>query len=933
MIPFPECFGKSETIENMTRRAIRSVLVALLPWLLCGPSGIASGQQLSASLFQDPPKQYRPWTVWWWFGNATPTAELVHQLAEMDRNGIGGVEINPIYALDGADPKLGLGPVDMYSPEWRAKFTTVAKAAERLGMRVVLRGGSGWPYGGPWITESESAAALARGVTNLTGPIELDIPAPAPEPYSDWKAESLETASAWNKASGEIRPLEIRGAQLRATLAAGDWQITAAWLMRTGQTVKRSAPGGGGLVLDHFRASSLDLQLRPLAEALAGAKAVAPHALAGVSSDSLELDDSNWTPGFLDEFARRKGYRLEAYLPHLWNEIDAKTAGVRQDYLEVLGRLQVENYAGRLTAWCEKRGLKSYIQAHGGLADAMEAYGAASVPEGETIWPGTERLQVNVRNRRIAASAADIYAKPVSMAESYTWLRMPRFLVRLDQLKAASDAIVLDGIRHIKNHGFPSSPRQLGKPGWVFYASTMINPNQTWWPHYHALSKYVARLNYLMQAGERVSDVAIYSGVADSRAHYDQPGAKWLGEDDAWHRPGLDPGLDTSARIAQRVNDLAQLLYRRGYGFDIAGDDAFQNQLSLIGGRLTGKTRSYRAVVLVRPESVPVPVLSKLADFAKTGGVVICIGRLPGRGTGLGGERQTSEVAGLVSAMTLAKSEEEAERILRDRGMRDVVVEPAVGQPLAGDTGAAPKSSELSSPLRAIHRRAGDIDYYFVANGDHENREFEVAFRDSRGRSAQLWDPMSGELRAWNGSRLALGPWGSAAIIFGLGPAKPAMNPRWSEPAAVTGAWLMKTEGTTDYSATWTSLQNWLEVPELKSFAGLGIYTMKIEVGRALTAARICLGKVEQSAEVRVNGREAGVTFLPPYCVEGPIHAGTNTLEVRVANTWSNAVAAMAPQPSKAPGPGYGITDVLYGNAVRRPQPGGLLGPVTVQFR
>jgi hypothetical protein len=97
--------------------------------------------------------------------------------------------------------------------------------------------------------------------------------------------------------------------------------------------------------------------------------------------------------------------------------------------------------------------------------------------------------------------------------------------------------------------------------------------------------------------------------------------------------------------------------------------------------------------------------------------------------------------------------------------------------------------------------------------------------------------------------------------------------------------------------------------------------------------ARICLGQVEQSAEVRVNGREAGVTFLPPYCVESAIHVGTNTLEVRVANTWSNAVAAMPAQPSKAPGPGYGITDVLYGNAVRRPQSGGLLGPVTVQFR
>lgn len=903
----------------MTQHALCRILAVGLPWFVGSFSAPAPGQNLTGELFRNPPKQYRPWTVWWWFGNATPAADLVHELEEMDRNGIGGVEINPVYTLDGADPKLGLGPVEMYSREWQAKFNAVAAAAERLGVKVALRGGSGWPYGGPWITESESAAAIARGVMVQAGPRQLDIEAPAPQPNSGWSVERLEAAAAWNRESGETRPLAIQGSRIQGDLPTGEWQITAAWLMRTGQTVKRSAPGGGGLVLDHFRAQSLDLQLRPLGEALAQARKVAPHALAGVTSDSLELDDSNWTPGLLDEFARRKGYRLEGYLPHLWNSIDEKTPGVRQDYLEVLGRLQVDNYTGRLTRWCEQRELRSFVQAHGGLADALESYGASSVPEGETIWPGTERLAVNMRNRRIAASAGDLYGKPVSMAESYTWLQMPRFLVRLDQLKAASDAIVLDGIRHIKNHGFPSSPRQLGKPGWVFYASTMINPNQVWWPHYYALSKYVTRLNYLMQAGERVSDVALYSGVADSRAHYDEPTALWLREDDAWHRPDRDPGLDTTARIAQRLNTLAQLLYRRGYGFDIVGDDALENRLAVSGARLSGGTRSYRAVVLVQPESMPLPVLRKLAAFAKEGGIVVSVGRLPGRGTGLDGDKQASEVAALVTGMKLVRDEEEAERILHDAGLQEFV--------------AAANGSAGNTPLRAIHRRAGDVDYYFVANGDRENREVEVTFRDARGRKAQFWDPMSGEARAWDGLRLTLGPWGSAAIVFGLGEASHADDRLWSEPEALTGAWTLKTEGTASYGATWTSLQDWRDVPELKSFAGLGIYSKTIEAPRAATMARICLGGVEQSAELRMNGREAGVTFLPPYCVDAPVHDGTNTLEVRVANTWSNAVAAMAPQPSVAPGPGYGITDVLYGNSVRRPQPGGLLGPVTVQFR
>ena len=533
--------------------------------------------------------------------------------------------------------------------------------------------------------------------------------------------------------------MTIEGNRIRGELPAGEWEITAAWLMRTGQTVKRSAPGGGGLVLDHFRAQSLDLQLRPLGEALSQAREVAPHALAGVTSDSLELDDSNWTPGFLEEFARRKGYRLEAYLPHLWNNINAKTPGVRQDFLEVLGRLQVENYTGQLTAWCERRGLKSYVQSHGGLADALEAYGAASVPEGETIWPGTERLVVNVRNRRIAASAGDLYGKPVSMAESYTWLRMPRFLVRLDQLKAASDAIVLDGIRHIKNHGFPSSPRELGKPGWVFYASTMINPNQVWWPHYHALSKYVTRLNYLMQAGERVSDVGALLGGRGLARTLRRADGQVAGRRRrlAPSRPRPGPGYDRAHSPASEhsgavaVQTRLRIRHRRRRCFG----ESFES-----GRRQT----CWRDALIPRCRAGSAgertfPVLRKLAAFAKEGGLVISIGRLPGRGTGLDGTQQAAEVAGLVTGMKLVRDEEEAERLLRDAGLQDFVSQRECRH--ACQHGLRFEGAAESSPLRAIHRRAGDVDYYFVVNGDRENREVEVRFRDARGRKAQLWDP------------------------------------------------------------------------------------------------------------------------------------------------------------------------------------------------
>jgi hypothetical protein len=36
-------------------------------------------------------------------------------------------------------------------------------------------------------------------------------------------------------------------------------------------------------------------------------------------------------------------------------------------------------------------------------------------------------------------------------------------------VKRAFDAIVIDGIQQIINHGFSYSPERAGKPGWYFY--------------------------------------------------------------------------------------------------------------------------------------------------------------------------------------------------------------------------------------------------------------------------------------------------------------------------------------------------------------------------------------------------------------------------------------------------------------------------------
>jgi hypothetical protein len=856
---------------------------------------------LNPERFAAPGKEYRPWTVWWWFGNATPVEDLRWELAQMDEAGIGGVEINPVYALSE-------GGVALYSKEWREKFVAVVAEAERRGMTVVLRVGSGWPFGGPWIEEKDASRGVERAVVEITDARTVLKEVPRPAKYSNWRAEKLLRVVAWSRGTGETVVLPVPDANgWKWSLPAGRWQMSAVWQSVTGQRVKRAAPGGEGLVLDHFRAAALDVQLKQLEAFAAEAKEAGPRAFAGVASDSLELDDSNWSEGMLEEFRKRRGYDLTPWLPHLWERIDARSRGVRQDFLRTLSELQLENYFGRMREWAHARGLKTYVQAHGGISDVLQAYGAADVPDGETIWPGKEKQEVNVRNRRLAASAGALYGKPVVSAESYTWLRMPRFLVRLDQMKAASDAIYLDGINQIKNHGYSSSPRAMGAPGQVFYASTLVNHNQTWWPHYRALAKYVARMNYAMQAGERVADIALYYNLPDAQAEYDDAKSKLLGDDDAWQRPDRNPGIDTSGRIAVRLHDACQRLQKAGYGFDIVNDDAIAK----------GALKRYRAVWFVSTRSVPVETMRAVDAFVKSGGRAVGLGRLPADGYGLEkAEEQAREVAAIARrSVRLSADLESAVR--------------------AADSWLTPDYRVSGGDVGFVHRRADNVDMYLVANNERRAVKARVSLRLT-GKKLQRWDAMTGTssgVRATGGKRteveLELGPWESALLVAGLSePAAP--EEKW-ECAGCERAWLGAWEVAFDSKRyEWAELKDWLAFDELRAFGGIGTYRNTFEAPAA-GRGRACFERVEQSAEVVVNGASAGVTFLPPHCVEFAVKAGRNELEVRVANTWANHVESLPKSPSRIPGPGYGLTDVLYGAKERPPQSGGLIGRAWVE--
>ena len=114
------------------------------------------------------------------------------------------------------------------------------------------------------------------------------------------------------------------------------------------------------------------------------------------------------------------------------------------------------------------------------------------------------------------------------------------------------------------------------------------------------------------------------------------------------------------------------------------------------------------------------------------------------------------------------------------------------------------------------------------------------------------------------------------------------------------------------------------------------------------------LGQVEVIARARLNGRDLGVLWHPPFRVEitDALQAGANTLEVEVTNLWINRLIGDEQQPDDCEWDGKALarwpdwlqsgqprpsakrvafTTWKHWTAADPLQPSGLLGPVVLQ--
>ncbi|MDE7420610.1 MAG: glycosyl hydrolase family 2, partial [Muribaculaceae bacterium] len=826
----------------------------------------------------------KPFVRWWWHGSAVDPEGLSFNLEEFARQGMGGFEITPIYGVQGNEAN----DIPYLSDKWMDMLRHVTYESRRLGLQPEMNNGTGWPFGGPEVTEAESAQKLIIEKWNVASGKKLNFKI---EPQ-DEKQRPFATVEKIIAVNGDTRiditdKLKKDGTLNWTAPKKGNWEVYALFAGRTFQKVKRAAPGGEGYVVNHYDSIAVKKYLDRFDRAFKSKEETFPKVM---FNDSYEVYGSDWTEGLFEEFAKDHGYRLEQYLPEFAdkeNQTELRGRIVR-DYRSTLARVLRENFTDLWTRWAHSHGAQIRNQSHGSPANIIDLYAIVDIPECESFGrselniPGlhptgdSRHSDADPAVLKFASSAAHIAGKPLVSAETLTWLT-EHFHTSLSVAKPEIDQMLAAGVNHIFFHGATYSPKGVEFPGWLFYASVNMSPTNTIWKDSDALFKYITRIQSFMTAGTPDSDVLLYFPI-----------------DDIWQRQdGIYMMFDIHS-MDKKMPDVKALvgeLVKAGLDPDYLSDALIADLSVEANGDIISKGgNKYKSIIVPPVSFMPVETLQALKALKAKGANVIFTEHLPNDVPGLGNlEERRAEFESLKSDM--AAPAKDIQAAIRMTG--------ALPEPLR---------SKGVSLLRRVNE-VGGHNYFLALLGDNSLNGWETLSVPAE--SVMIFDPLTGRKGK---ARTRKGPNGTTEILLQVQPGQSLLlktfpkdmeAEEWAyydegNPIEINKGWsisFLESAPTIDVTFDTDTLTAWTNLPidEAKVNAGTARYktTFELPAGANANEWLLNLGDLRESASVKVNGVDAGKVWSVPFTLQigKLLKPGINTLEIDVTNLPANRIA------------------------------------------
>ncbi len=842
---------------------MKKTFITIALTILCAPA--------LAQTWPTPTTEAKAGVRWWWLGSAVDKENLKWNLHEYAKHGIGAVEITPIYGVQGNDANN----IPYLSDQWLSMLRYTQEQCRYNDIELDMATGTGWPFGGPWVPLEESACKAlfvektidSDGVSSTVNGNKglqadqadanvIDL-SPSERDAKNAFLHKVMLYTADGNAidvTGSVKDgkLTLDKTQL-STLKPQTCKVIALYIKYGVMKVKRAAPGGEGLVIDHFDKKAVANYLRYIERAFERTHTPYPHTF---FNDSYEVSDATWTPTLLEEFEKRRGYKLEEHFPEL---LGARTntaggASVLSDYRETLGDLLLENFTEQWTAWAHKHGAITRNQAHGSPANLIDCYAAVDIPEIEGFGlselgikglrtdPGkTRKNDSDYSMFKYAPSAAHVCGKPYTSSETFTWLT-EHFRTSLSQLKPDLDLMFCAGVNHMFFHGACYSPKDDEWPGWKFYASIDMSPTNSIWRDAPFFMQYVERCQSFLQWGQPDNDFLVLVPVRD-----------------AWkknpNRLLMQFSIHAMGQLMPEFRQAILDIDRAGFDCDYISERLLMQTRCKDGKLVTQGGTVYRGLIIPGSGEMPEAVKQHIAEL-KAQGAHVMYG---------------------VDAAEMAHA-------------------------------AKPEAMKTRLGLKAIRRSNANGYHYFIANltpnDIHEVVQLAVPFK-----AAKWFNPLNGEICDacfdGNGIDISLRS-GESMILQTFAEGQGGSQVSKSEPVKwndiiLEGPWTLTfVDEAPKVGKTFqlNRLQTWekLDDDNVKVTMGTGVYTLKFKMSKREDPTgpwMIDLGDVRESARVYINGQFIGCAWSVPFILDtkGALQVGDNEVRIEVTNLPANRIA------------------------------------------
>lgn len=781
-----------------------------------------------------------------------------------------------------------------------------------------------------------------------------------------------------NQITDVTKFVDVTG-RLRWNVPAGEWTIIRIGHTSTGQ--KNETGGGGkGLECDKFNPAAVKVQFDNWFGEVFKKISIAPEVLKIFHVDSWECGSQNWSPVFREEFKKRRGYDLYRYLPVIAG-IPVESADVSERFLhdvrQTIAELLHDNFFKTLATLAHEKNclFTSESVAPTMVGDAMLHYSAVDIPMGEFWLRSPTHDKPN--DMLDAISGAHIYGKRIVQAESFTELRL-MWDEYPGMLKSLQDRNYALGINKLVYHVFMHNPWVDKKPGMTLDGiGLFFQRDQTWWKAGKAWVDYARRCQFLLQTGEPVTDVAVFTGeeiprraILPDRLVSTLPGifGKATVNEEKSRLLNIGqpikespPGVFHSANITTAENWPDPL---QGYAYDSYNKDALLHDSKVVGGNieLDGGAK-YKLLVIpgdrkMSPNAgwMSVEVAKKLKEMLDDGATLL-VAQKPHTSIGLHNYKaENAELTNIVNTIWDKKEIIRSPVFISWKVGKGRVVQTPFNASSFAELGIekdfiAESQGKPATGISWTHRKAPGLDIYFISNQENKERFLEISLR-VEGREPELWDAVTGEVitaKTWEFKKgrtvlpIKLPANGSLFVVLKKPATKSSesVGKNWEETESVLkidGPWTVSFDpkfAGPSKPVIFNSLTDWSKQNDssIRYYSGTATYTKTfIWHKRESNSGRVWLnlGKVADIAEVIINGVNCGIAWTDPFKVDitEALREGQNEITIRITNTWRNRLIGDHNLPEDKR---ITHTNAPYRLVGQPLQEGGLIGPVNVE--